>query len=48
MTLQKGLTVTIFQISDFNVSNGARQSGVLSPKLFAIYIDNLSQDLAQL
>ena len=29
----------------FNVSNGVRQGGVLSPKLFAIYID-LSQDLA--
>ena len=30
----------------FNVSNGVRQGGVLSPKLFAIYIDDLSQDLA--
>ena len=30
----------------FNVSNGVRQGGVLSPKLFAIYVDNLSQDLA--
>ena len=29
-----------------NVSNGVRQGGVLSPKLFAIYIDDLSQDLA--
>ena len=30
----------------FNVSNGVRQGRVLSPKLFAIYIDDLSQDLA--
>ena len=30
----------------FKVSNGVRQGGVLSPKLFAIYIDDLSQELA--
>ena len=30
----------------FKVSNGVRQGRVLSPKLFAIYIDDLSQDLA--
>ena len=30
----------------FNISNGVRQGGVLSPKLFAIYVDNLSQELA--
>ena len=30
----------------FKVSNGVRQGGILSPKLFAIYIDDLSQDLA--
>ena len=30
----------------FKVSNSVRQGGVLSPKLFAIYIDNLCQDLA--
>ena len=30
----------------FKVSNGVHQGGVLSPKLFAIYIDDLSQDLA--
>ena len=30
----------------FNVSNGVRQGGVLLPKLFAIYVDDLSQDLA--
>ena len=31
----------------FIVSNGARQGWVLSPKLFAIYVDDLSQDLAR-
>ena len=30
----------------FNVSNGVRQGGVLSSKLFAIYIDDLSNELA--
>ena len=30
----------------FNVSNGVRHGGVLSPKMFAIYIDDLSLDLA--
>ena len=30
----------------FNVSNGVRQGGVFSPKMFAIYIDDLSLDLA--
>ena len=29
----------------FNVSNGERQGGMLSPKLFAIYVEDLSQDL---
>ena len=29
----------------FNVSNGARQGGILSPKLFNIYIDGLSNIL---
>ena len=29
-----------------NVSNGVRQGGVLSPKLFAINIDDLSNELA--
>ena len=28
----------------FNVSNGVRQGGVLSSKLFAIYIDDLSNE----
>ena len=32
----------------FNVCNGVRQRGVLSPKLFAIYVDKLSQDLAMI
>ena len=30
----------------FKVSNGVRQGGELSPKLFAIYIDDLSNELA--
>ena len=30
----------------FNVSNGVRQGGVLSPKMFAIYVDDLSLDQA--
>ena len=30
----------------FNVSNGVRQGGVLSSKLFAVYVDDLSQNLA--
>ena len=30
----------------FNVSNGVRQGGVLLPQLFAIYVDDLSQNLA--
>ena len=33
-------------ISDsFNVTNGVRQSGILSPQLFNIYIDGLSDSL---
>ena len=30
----------------FNVSNGVHQGGVLSPKMFAIYVDDMSLDLA--
>ena len=31
--------------SFFNVSNGVRQGGILSPYLFAIYVDDLSEQL---
>ena len=30
----------------FNVLNGVRQDGILSPKLFAIYVDDLSHELS--
>ena len=26
----------------FNISNGVRQGGILSPKLFSVYMDDLS------
>jgi len=29
----------------FTVTNGVRQAGVLSPYLFAVYLDELSQQL---
>ena len=28
--------------SFFNISNGVRQGGILSPKLFSLYMDDLS------
>ena len=32
----------------FRISNGTRQGSVLSPALFAVYIDDLLQDLRKL
>ena len=29
----------------FTVSNGVRQGGILSPRLFAVYVDDLSKQL---
>ena len=34
--------------TDFSISNGVRQGGVLSPILFTVYIDELLQQLKQL
>ena len=35
-------------ISDyFSISNGVRQGGILSPKLFSVYIDDLSYKLVE-
>ena len=31
--------------SFFTVSNGVRQGGILSPRLFAVYVDDLSKHL---
>ena len=30
----------------FTVSNGVRQGGILSPRLFAVYVDDLSKQLS--
>ena len=35
----------IFYVKCFNVTNGVRQGGILSPKLFNVYIDGLSNIL---
>ena len=29
----------------FTISNGVRQGGILSPRLFAVYVDDLSKQL---
>ncbi len=34
--------------ASFNVTNGVRQGGVLSPILFTVYVDELLQRLSQL
>ena len=31
----------------FSISNGVRQDGILSPKLFSVYVDNLSDKLVE-
>ena len=33
--------------SSFKVTNGVRQGGILSPRLFAVYVDALSKRLKQ-
>ena len=35
----------IFYFNVFNIANGVRQGGILSPKLFVVYIDGLSNML---
>ena len=41
MSIQWGCSIS----KRFNVINGVRQGGVLSPKLFKVYIDGLSNIL---
>ena len=41
MSVQWGCSIS----KGFNVTNGVRQGGVLSPKLFNVYIDGLSNVL---
>ena len=38
--------IQIISSAYFNVLNGVRKGALLSPKPFAIYVDDLSQDLA--
>ena len=33
--------------TSFNVTNGVRQGGILSPYLFSLYMDDFSSDLIQ-
>ena len=42
MCIKKGKTSSPY----FNVCNSVRQGGVLSSKMFAIYVDDLPLDLA--
>ena len=45
-TQPMGVNWGIITSDYFNVLNGVHQGGVLSPKLFAIYINDLSSKLA--
>ena len=44
--IQKNIKWGKFNSTYFKVLNGVHKGGELSTKLFAIYIDDLSQDLA--
>ena len=42
----ESLDVLLLESSYFSVSNGVRQGGILSPKLFSVYVDDLSVALS--
>ena len=41
LCIQRGKTKSLF----FTITNGVRQGGILSPKLFSVYMDDLSKML---